>query len=146
MSATPPTIASTPEDLLRAARLRVTQPRLAVMRTLSDHPHASADAVFERVRETLPGTSLQAVYNVLHTLADRGLIRKIEPAGQPGLYELRVGDNHHHVVCTRCGAVADLDCAVGHAPCLTPEQTTGFALVEAEVTFWGVCASCQASV
>ncbi|MDN4480520.1 Fur family transcriptional regulator [Demequina muriae] len=136
---TPPPPADT---LLRESGLRVTQPRLSVMKALGAQPHASADAIFERVREFLPSTSLQAVYNVLGDLVAAGLVRRIEPAGHPGLFELRVGDNHHHIVCKRCGTVADVDCVTGHAPCLTPSDSAGFDLSEAEVTFWGVCADC----
>lgn len=131
--------------MLREAGLRVTQPRLAVITALTGLPHASADAVFERVREQLPSTSIQAVYNVLGSLSDRGLVRKIEPAGHPGLYELRVGDNHHHSVCTQCGSVTDIECVIGHAPCLTPAGNSDFSVAQAEVTFWGVCGACQQS-
>ncbi|WP_234988261.1 Fur family transcriptional regulator [Demequina sp. NBRC 110056] len=130
--------------LLREAGLRVTDTRVAVIAALADMPHSGADAVVARVEATLPTTSRQAVYNVLNDLAAAGLARRIEPAGQPGLYELRVGDNHHHIVCQRCGAVADVDCVTGHAPCLTPSQTSGFDLAEAEVTFWGICSDCKA--
>lgn len=136
----------TPVDataLLRDAGLRVTKPRAAVIRALADSPHASADDVFLAITGELSGTSRQAVYNVLGDLADNGLAQRIEPAGSPVRYELRVGDNHHHIVCTSCGAVADIDCAVGHAPCLTPQHTAGFVVHEAEVTYWGTCADCQ---
>lgn len=131
------------EASLRDARLRVTAPRLAVLKALDGNPHSEAKSVLHRVLGELPSTSLQAVYNVLADLTVAGLVRKIEPAGQPGLYELRVGDNHHHLVCTTCGTVVDVDCAVGHAPCLTPQHASGFAVDEAEVTFWGTCADCQ---
>ena len=131
------------EASLRDAGLRVTAPRLAVLKALDGNPHSEAKGVLHRVLGELPNTSLQAVYNVLADLAVANLVRKIEPAGQPGLYELRVGDNHHHLVCTTCGVVVDVDCAVGHAPCLTPGLTSGFAVDEAEVTYWGTCADCQ---
>lgn len=128
--------------LLRDAGLRVTQPRLAVIAALATQPHASADDVFAAIVPTLPGTSVQAVYHVLNDLTEHSIARRIEPAGSPARYELRVGDNHHHIVCTSCGAVADVDCVVGHAPCLTPESTHGFTLNEAEVVFWGTCGAC----
>ncbi|WP_084074564.1 Fur family transcriptional regulator [Demequina sp. NBRC 110052] len=129
--------------MLADSGLRITAPRVAVIDALVEMPHAAADAIFAKVSETLPRTSLQAVYNVLGDLATHGLARRIEPAGSPALYELRVGDNHHHVVCTHCGKVADVDCSVGHAPCLTPSETHGFAIAEAEVTYWGVCTECR---
>ena len=128
--------------LLRDAGLRVTQPRLAVITTLAEHPHASADDVFAAIVPMLPGTSVQAVYHVLSDLTEHSIARRIEPAGSPARYELRVGDNHHHIVCTTCGAIADVDCVVGHAPCLTPDSTHGFTLNEAEVMFWGTCGAC----
>ncbi len=128
--------------LLRDAGLRVTQPRLAVISALAEHPHASADDVFATIIHDLPGTSVQAVYHVLSDLTERSIARRIEPAGSPARYELRVGDNHHHIVCTHCGAIADVDCVVGHAPCLTPDSTHGFTLNEAEVMFWGTCGAC----
>ena len=129
--------------LLRDAGMRVTKPRLAVIGALAVSPHASADEVFAAIEPELPGSSRQAVYNVLGDLANNGLAQRIEPAGSPARYELRVGDNHHHIVCTSCGTVADIDCAVGHAPCLTPQHTAGFTIDEAEVTYWGTCAACQ---
>lgn len=137
--------ATSPVDahtMLREAGLRVTESRVAVIEALAAHPHSGADAMVAAVENTLPRTSRQAVYNVLNDLTNAGLARRIEPAGQPGLYELRVGDNHHHIVCQRCGVVADVDCVTGHAPCLTPSTTHGFELAEAEVTFWGVCTDC----
>lgn len=132
-------------ELLRDAGMRVTKPREAVVVALAEHPHASADEVYSAIARELPGTSIQAVYNVLGDLAGRGVARRIEPAGSAARYELRVDDNHHHIVCTRCGAIADVDCVVGHAPCLTPSQSHGFALAQAEVTFWGLCEACLAS-
>ncbi len=137
-----------PGDLLRSAGLRVTQQRLAVLDALQRHPHAGADVVIGAVRETRP-VSHQAVYDVLHTLADKGLVRRIQPAGSVARYELRVGDNHHHVVCRSCGDVVDIGCAVGEAPCLDPSEldvhAPGFVLHEAEVTYWGLCATCAES-
>ena len=134
----------TDTDLLREHGLRVTAPRLAVLDALGGRAHLDADAVLREVRTTLPNVSVQAVYDVLHALADAGLLRRIEPAGHPARYERRTGDNHHHVVCRGCGALDDVDCAVGHAPCLTPSSTSGFAVESAEVTFWGLCPACRA--
>lgn len=131
------------EGALRAGGLRVTQGRLAVLDALTRLPHADADSVFRAVLPALPGTSIQNVHNVLGDLTAVGLLRRIEPAGSPARYERRTGDNHHHVVCTSCGAVADVDCVVGHAPCLQPGDAAGFAVNTAEVTFWGLCPSCQ---
>lgn len=129
--------------MLREAGLRVTAPRLAVLSAVGRLPHATAEAVLAAVREELPGLSVQGVYDVLHALTDAGLLRCIEPAGHPARYERRTGDNHHHVVCRRCGALDDVDCAVGHAPCLTPVTTHGFAIELAEVTYWGLCPACR---
>ncbi|BDZ55116.1 Fur family transcriptional regulator [Agromyces marinus] len=128
---------------IRAAGLKVTAPRVAVLGIVEAGGHLDADAVRARVGETLPGTSLQSVYNVLGALTDAGLLRRIEPAESPALYESRTGDNHHHVVCTRCRAVADVDCVIGEPPCLVPADAAGFAIHTAEVTFWGLCANCR---
>lgn len=133
------------DAVIRDTGLRATATRRAVYDALKGMPHSRADDVYERVRATLPTTSIQSVYNALSDFADAGLVRRIEPAGQPGLFELRVGDNHHHVVCTACGRIDDVDCAVGHAPCLIPSDTHGFAVHSAEVTFWGLCPPCAAS-
>ena len=133
-------------DSIRAAGLKVTAPRLAVMRALNDAPHASAEKVFGAVRIDLPSTSLQAVYGVLTAFVAAGLVRKVEPAGSAALFERRVGDNHHHLVCTECSRVQDVDCALGSAPCLVPSDAGGFAVHAAEVTYWGVCADCQATL
>ncbi|MET0296763.1 MAG: Fur family transcriptional regulator [Microbacterium sp.] len=132
-------------ELIRRAGLRVTEPRRAVVEALRVQAHASADAVFQLVVASVPHTSLQSVYNALGDFADAGLVRRIEPAGRPGLFELRVDDNHHHLICTGCGAVEDVDCAVGEAPCLTPSSTHGFAVHAAEVTYWGTCPRCAAA-
>jgi Fe2+ or Zn2+ uptake regulation protein len=140
-----PTSTAVLTERIRDVGLKVTVPRLAVMRALEGRPHADADSVFGAVRTELPGTSLQAVYGVLGALSNAGLLRRIEPAGSPARYELRTGDNHHHVVCSGCGALEDVDCVVGHAPCLTPSAGTGFAIHAAEVTFWGLCPTCQAA-
>jgi Fur family transcriptional regulator, stress-responsive regulator len=128
---------------LRAAGLRVTGPRIAVLAWLAEHPHATADAVGAGVRAQSRTVSTQAVYDILAACVDAGLVRRIQPAGHPARYERRVADNHHHVVCRRCGATADVDCAVGEAPCLTPDQAHGYAVDEAEIVFWGLCPACQ---
>lgn len=130
---------------LRAASLRVTRPRLAVLAALRDHPHVDTDTVYALVREDLPMVSRQAVYDVLHALTAVRLVRRIEPAGATARYECRVGDNHHHIVCRSCGEIADVDCAVGHAPCLTASDDHGFAIDEAEVVYWGLCPDCATS-
>jgi Fe2+ or Zn2+ uptake regulation protein len=130
---------------LRSAALRATSGRLAVLQALESAPHSSAEQVFVLISDDLPGTSPQAVYMVLNDLARAGLIRRFEPAGSAALYERRTGDNHHHLVCESCGAVCDVDCVVGQAPCLTPDNDQGFAVREAEVTFWGLCTRCQES-
>jgi Fur family transcriptional regulator, stress-responsive regulator len=138
-----------PARTLRDSGLRVTKQRLAVIAALTEAPHSGADAVLTRVRSEVGQVSTQAVYDVLNVLTERGLIRRIQPAGSSARYELRVGDNHHHLVCRSCGCVADVDCATGEAPCLEPtglEQTSpGFVVDEAEVTYWGVCAACAAT-
>ncbi|NKY40794.1 transcriptional repressor [Cellulomonas septica] len=131
--------------LLRDHGLRVTSPRLAVLDALRRTPHADADTVLRLVRAGVPSVSVQAVYDVLGALTTAGLLRRIEPAGHPARYERRVGDNHHHVVCRGCGAVDDVDCVTGHAPCLIPSSTSGFAVETAEVTFWGLCPTCAAA-
>jgi len=132
------------EELLRTASLRVTQPRLALLEAVFDHPHADTDSLIEAVRARLPEVSHQAVYDSLRALTSAGVIRRIQPAGLVGRYEARIGDNHHHVVCRSCGEIADVDCAVGEAPCLTPSQANGFAIDEAEVIYWGRCPTCKA--
>ena|SRR5215210_4035477 len=128
---------------LRAVGLRVTRPRLAVLAALRAHPHASVETLSAAVRAEIGSVSLQAVYDVLRVLGAAGLVRRIDLAGAPARYELRVGDNHHHVVCRSCGTTSDVDCAVGQAPCLDPAQTHGFVVDEAEVTYWGLCPACQ---
>lgn len=127
---------------IRDAGMRVTRPRLAVLAALDMHPHAETDAVLAAVREELPGVSRQAVYDVLHALTDAGLIRRIQPSGHVSLYETRISDNHHHLVCRVCGDVRDVDCAVGDAPCLEAATDHGFVIDEAEVIYWGVCPTC----
>lgn len=128
--------------LLRSTELRVTRPRLAVLGALAEHPHADTATVLAAVRAREPAVSQQAVYDVLGALSDAGIVRKIQPAGSVARYELRVGDNHHHIVCRTCGVVADVDCAVGAAPCLQASDSHGFVVDEAEVIYWGQCPSC----
>jgi Fur family transcriptional regulator, stress-responsive regulator len=136
-----------PATALRERGLRVTRQRVAVMSALARTPHAVADTVLSRVRDEVGQISTQAVYDVLNTLTDRGLVRRIQPAGSSARYELRVGDNHHHLVCRSCGSVRDIDCATGAAPCLDPDDldayAQGFVVDEAEVTFWGLCQTCS---
>ncbi|MCI2957246.1 transcriptional repressor [Agromyces atrinae] len=131
------------EAQLRGTGLRVTAGRIAVLDALDTLPHTDAERLFRIVSHSVPTTSVQSMHNILSDLTAAGLVRRIEPAGSAALYERRIGDNHHHVVCSRCGAVADVDCAVGEAPCLTPSTTSGFAIQTAEVTFWGICPDCQ---
>ncbi len=130
------------ESLLRAHGLRVTKPRLAVLDILSQGGHLEVDEITRQARAQLDSVSTQAVYDVLGALARAGLARRIEPAGSPALYEARTGDNHHHIVCRGCGAIGDVDCAAGSAPCLDPSDTHGFVIDEAEVTYWGLCPAC----
>jgi Fe2+ or Zn2+ uptake regulation protein len=133
------------EPLLRGAALRVTRPRVAVLTAVHEHPHADADSVIRLVRRDMSGVSKQGVYDVLRALAAVGLVRRIAPAGSVARYESRVGDNHHHAVCRSCGAITDVDCAVGHAPCLTASDGRDFAVDEAEVVYWGTCPACAAN-
>jgi Fur family ferric uptake transcriptional regulator len=122
--------------------MQVTAQRLAILRAVSDRPHSTADEIDKVVRDEIGAIALQSVYNAVGTLADKGLIRRIEPAGSPARFEDRVGDNHHHIVCRECGRVADVDCAVGHAPCLTAADDAGYVIDEAEVIYWGRCPEC----
>ena len=130
------------ERLLRGADLRVTRPRLAVLTAVHDLPHADTDSIIGAVREDLGGVSHQAVYDVLRVLTSAGLVRCLQPKGSVARYEARVGDNHHHVVCRTCGEIADVDCAVGYAPCLTAADGSQYEIDEAEVIFWGRCPTC----
>jgi Fur family transcriptional regulator, stress-responsive regulator len=132
------------EEWLRSRGLRVTRPRLAVLDVLAEGGHLEVDEIARRVRQRVDSVSTQAIYDVLGALARAGLARRIEPAGSAARYEARATDNHHHIVCRGCGEVADVDCAVGSAPCLDPSSTSGFEIDEAEVTFWGLCPTCQA--
>ncbi|QLD12580.1 Fur family transcriptional regulator [Microbacterium oleivorans] len=136
---------ATAPEVMRASGLRVTESRAAVYAALRTRPHASADDIHTAVVAELPQASRQSVYNALNDFADAGIARRIEPAGRSMLFELRVGDNHHHLVCTGCGRVEDVDCALGHAPCLHPSDDHGFQVAAAEVTYWGRCATCAAT-
>jgi Fur family transcriptional regulator, stress-responsive regulator len=133
----------TTADELRGAGLRVTAARVALLETVRGGDHLGVEAITSGVRDRVGHISLQAVYEALHALTAAGLIRRIEPAGGPPRFEGRVGDNHHHVVCRLCGAVADVDCAVGEAPCLTASDDHGFSINEAEVVYWGLCPACS---
>jgi len=130
-------------ELLRRQGLRVTAQRLAVLQAVFDHPHATADAVAETVRGEIGSISTQAVYDALATLAERGLLRRIQPAGSAARYEDRVADNHHHLICRSCGCMVDVDCASGEAPCLTASDDRGYEIDEAEVVYWGRCPQCR---
>jgi Fe2+ or Zn2+ uptake regulation protein len=130
------------EEMLRGADLRVTRPRLAALAAVFEHPHADTASLTEAVRADLGEVSPQAVYDVLRALTEAGLVRRIEPAGSVARYESRVADNHHHVICRGCGAIADVDCAVGDTPCLTASDAHGFQIDEAEVIYWGTCPAC----
>jgi len=132
-----------PEDILREHRLPVTAQRVAVLRGVSRHPHATADEIAERLRAGRGGISRQSVYNVLGVLTEKGIIRRIQPADSAARYEDRVGDNHHHLVCRSCGHTEDVCCAVGHAPCLQAHSHHGFQIDEAEVIYWGLCPKCR---
>jgi Fur family transcriptional regulator, stress-responsive regulator len=130
-------------SVLRAHQLRVTAPRLAVLAVLAELPaHVRVDQVAERARARIGSLSTQAVYDILGAFHRAGIVRRIAPAGSPALFETRVGDNHHHLVCRDCGATVDVDCVVGEAPCLAPEAARGYEVDEAEVTFWGRCPEC----
>ena len=130
--------------MLRRTALRVTRPRVAVLAAVHAHPHADTDSIIGAVRREIPKVSHQAVYDSLHALTAAGLVRRIQPSGSVARYEARVGDNHHHVVCRSCGAIADVDCAVGDVPCLTASDGHGFSIDEAEVVYWGLCPRCSA--
>ncbi|MGW5721334.1 Fur family transcriptional regulator [Amycolatopsis sp. NPDC003865] len=130
---------------LRAAGLRVTAPRRAVLTWLAAHPHSTVDEIGAGLRSVPVSVSTQGVYDVLAACTAAGLIRRIELPGHPARFERRAGDNHHHVVCRRCGRTEDVDCAVGAAPCLTPGDAHGYSVDEAEVVFWGLCPRCRAS-
>ncbi|WP_116451564.1 Fur family transcriptional regulator [Blastococcus litoris] len=130
------------ESMLRDARLRVTRPRLAVLAAVHGNPHADTDSLITIVRRDSGEVSHQAVYDVLRTLTEVGLLRRFQPEGSVARYEARIGDNHHHLVCRSCGAIVDVDCAVGEAPCLTANDQAGYTIDEAEVIYWGRCPTC----
>lgn len=134
------------EQLLREHGVQVTAQRLAIMRSVSCHPHATADVVADDVRAVIGSISRQAVYDTLGVLVDKQLVRRIQPAGSAARYEDRVGDNHHHLICRGCGVMFDIDCAVGDVPCLTADDDHGFEIDEAEVVYWGRCPSCRLAV
>ena len=131
--------------LLRRHGLHVTAQRLAILDAVAAVPHGTADDIATAVRTELGGVSQQTVYDALSALADRGLVRRIQPAGSSARYERRVGDNHHHVVCRDCGRMVDVDCAVGYTPCLTAADAAGYEIEEAEVIYWGRCPDCVAA-
>jgi Fe2+ or Zn2+ uptake regulation protein len=131
-----------PAKTLREHGVQVTAQRLAVLRAVSGRPHCTADDVVEDVRAEIGAISRQAVYDALGVLVEKGIIRRIQPAGSPARYEDRVGDNHHHLICRHCGKTADVDCAVGKAPCLTAADASGYQIDEAEVIYWGTCREC----
>jgi Fur family ferric uptake transcriptional regulator len=134
-----------PANLLREHGVQVTAQRLAVLRAVSRQPHCTADDVAEDVRAEIGAISRQAVYDALGMLVEKGLVRRIQPARSPALYEDRVGDNHHHLICRRCGKTVDVDCAVGDTPCLTAAADSGYEIDEAEVIYWGTCPECRAA-
>jgi Fe2+ or Zn2+ uptake regulation protein len=134
-----------PAEELRGVGLRVTAARIALLETVRRGDHLGVEAIASGVRDRVGHVSLQAVYDALHALTGAGLIRRIEPAGHPARFEGRISDNHHHVVCRSCGVVADVDCAVGDAPCLTASDDHGYSIDEAEVIYWGLCPACSAT-
>ena len=133
------------DALLRRHGLHVTAQRLAVLRAVSDGPHTTADDIYKAVRSQIGAISRQAVYDALAALSERGLLRRIQPAGSPARYENRVGDNHHHLICRACSRMVDVDCAVGETPCLTASDDSGYEIDEAEVIYWGRCPECLAA-
>ena len=133
------------QEMLKGVSLRVTRPRVAVLSAVHDNAHADTDTILGAVRRLVPGVSHQAVYDSLHTLTGAGLLRRLQPSGSVARYDARTGDNHHHVICRSCGAIADVDCAVGNAVCLTASSDSGFSIDEAEVMFWGTCPGCAAA-
>jgi Fe2+ or Zn2+ uptake regulation protein len=137
-------VADDAADILRQHGVQVTAQRLAVLRAVSGRPHCTAEDIAGKVRSEIGAISRQAVYDALEILAEKGLIRRIQPAGSPARYEDRVGDNHHHVICRTCGKTADVDCALGHTPCLTAADNSGYQIDEAEVIYWGTCPKCLA--
>ena len=133
------------ERLLRESALRVTRPRVAVLNAVREHPHADTESLIGAVRGDLGRVSHQAVYDVLRALTEAGLLRRIQPSGSVARYELKSGENHHHIVCRACGAIADVDCDAGEVPCMTPSDDRGYAIDEAEVIYWGLCPGCSST-
>ena len=133
------------EQCLRDAGLRVTKQRTAVLSAVIDQPHSDTNSIIDAARRIVPDVSHQAVYDVLRALTSAGLLRCIEPAGSVARYEARTGDNHHHLVCRTCGAIVDVDCAIGHPPCLAPADDHGFVIDEAEIVYWGSCPACASA-
>ena len=138
----PTDVAADPRTLLRRHGLRVTAKRLAVLQAVADRPHSTTDDIYQAVQAEVGALSVQAVYDALAALAEKGLLRRIEPAGSSVRYETRVGDNHHHLVCRTCNRMVDVDCAVGETPCLTAADSAGYEVDEAEVVYWGRCPGC----
>lgn len=136
-------MAASPDETLKSHGLQVTAQRLAVLRAVSSHPHAIADRIHDLALAEIGAISRQSVYDTLNSFTELGIIRRVQPIGSPALYETRVADNHHHLVCRECGGVVDIDCAVGHAPCLTADNDHGYEIDEADVTYWGICPTCQ---
>lgn len=136
-------MATDPADLLRKRGIQITAQRLAVLRAVGRQPHVTAEGAAEVVRRDIGAISLQSVYDALGVLVGGGLLRRIEPAGSPARFEVRVGDNHHHLICRTCGRVVDVDCAAGAAPCLTAADDRGYEIDEAEIVFWGRCPECR---
>lgn len=128
---------------LKAAGLRVTAPRLAVLQVVAQRPHATADEVESAVRERLGSVSKQAIYDVLNALTNAGMLRKVSVDVKGAQYELAVGDNHHHFVCRSCGRLEDVPCPVGTPPCMEPADHHGFLIEEAEVIYRGLCPECR---
>ena len=139
----PVELKANPQERIRVSGQRITALRVAILELLQELGHASAEQLAQAARERLGTISVQAVYDSLGVLGKAGLIGRIEPAGSPALFELRAADNHHHLVCRSCGRVTDVDCAVGHAPCLAPISDSGYRVEQAEVTYWGICPGCQ---
>jgi Fur family ferric uptake transcriptional regulator len=134
---------TSPTEVLRQHGIQVTAQRIAVLKAVAGAPHSTADMIADTAKSDIGAISRQSVYDALGLLAERGLVRRIQPIGSPALYENRVGDNHHHVICRQCGRVEDVDCAQGEMPCLTAFDPQGFAIDEADVTYWGLCPVCQ---
>lgn len=144
MSGVPEALTDQPTDLLRRHGVQITAQRLAVLAAVTDRPHSNTDDVARLVRRTIGAISSQAVYDALAVMTEKGLVRRIQPAGSSARYEARIGDNHHHLVCRVCGRTVDVDCAVGETPCLIAADDEGFEIDEAEVVYWGRCPDCTA--